>query len=60
MASAALYAKALQLQARWQLAFYDALIVAAALEAGCKRLLSEDIPHGQRIEMLKIENPFGK
>ena len=58
MPSAALYAKALGLRARWQLSFYDALIVAAALEAGCKRLLSEDLQHGQRIEGLRIENPF--
>ena len=58
MPSAALYAKALGLRARWQLSFYDALIVAAALEAGCKRLLSEDLQHGLRIEGLRIENPF--
>ena len=58
MPSAALYAKTLALRARWQLSFYDALIVAAALEAGCKRLLSEDLQHGQRIEGLRIENPF--
>jgi predicted nucleic acid-binding protein len=32
--------------------------VAAALEAGCTRLLSEDLQHGQRIEGLRIENPF--
>jgi predicted nucleic acid-binding protein len=58
MPSAALYEKALQLRSRWKLSFYDALIVAAALEAGCKRLLSEDMQHGQRIEGLRIENPF--
>jgi predicted nucleic acid-binding protein len=58
MPSAALYEKALQLRARWKLSFYDSLIVAAALEAGCKRLLSEDLQHGQRIEGLRIENPF--
>ena len=58
MPSAALYTKALNLKARWQLAFDDALIVAAALEAGCKRLLTEDMPDGQRIEGLRIENPF--
>ena len=39
--------------------FAIGLIVAAALEAGCKRLLSEDLQHGQRIEGLRIENPFG-
>ncbi len=34
------------------------LIVAAALEAGCTRLLSEDLQHGQRVETLTVENPF--
>lgn len=37
---------------------YDSLIVAAALEAGCTRLLTEDLQHGQRIETLIVENPF--
>ncbi len=58
MPSAALYASALRLKERWQLSFYDALIVAAALEAGCKRLLTEDLQHGQRIDGLRIVNPF--
>jgi predicted nucleic acid-binding protein len=58
MPSAALYAKALELQARWQYSFYDSLIVAAALEARCDRLLTEDLQDGQRIEGLSIENPF--
>ena len=56
--SAALYARALDVQERHQFSFYDALIVAAALEAGCPRLLSEDLQHGQRIEGLTIKNPF--
>lgn len=56
--SAGLYRRALDVQQRWQFSFYDALIVAAALEAGCTRLLSEDLQHGQRIESLTIENPF--
>ena len=53
-----LYRRSMDLQARWQYSFYDSLIVAAALEAGCKRLLSEDLQHGQRIEGLQIVNPF--
>lgn len=56
--SVGLYRRALDLQQRWQFSFYDSLIVAAALEAGCSRLLSEDLQHGQRIESLVIENPF--
>ena len=53
-----LYAQALRLQARWHYSFYDSLIVAAALEARCDRLLTEDLQDGQRIEGLLIENPF--
>jgi predicted nucleic acid-binding protein len=37
---------------------YDALIAASALDAGCSRLLSEDLQHGQRIESLTIVDPF--
>jgi predicted nucleic acid-binding protein len=53
-----LYQRALDIQARYRYGFYDALIIAAALEAGCIRLYSEDLQHGQRIERLTIENPF--
>ena len=38
--------------------FYDALIVAAALRAGCPMLYSEDLHAGQVIERLTIHNPF--
>ena len=57
-ASAALYHRALDVRARWRFSFYDSLIVAAALSAGCSRLLSEDLQHGQRIESMSIHNPF--
>jgi predicted nucleic acid-binding protein len=40
------------------LSFYDALIAAAALEAGCDMLLSEDMQDGRVILWLKIVNPF--
>ena len=58
MPSAALYSQALTLQKRYGFSFYDSLIVAAAVEGGCKRLLSEDLQHGQMIGKLRIENPF--
>jgi len=58
MPSAALYHRALDLQGRHRLSFYDALIVAAGLEAGCTTLFSEDLQHGQRFDKLKVENPF--
>ena len=57
--SLALYRRALGVQARYRYSFYDSLIVAAALEAGCTRLYSEDLQAGQEINGLTIENPFG-
>lgn len=58
MPTAELYIQALEIQQRYGFHFYDALIVAAALSAGCTRLLSEDLQDGQRIEGLTIVNPF--
>lgn len=58
MPSDTLYSRALGLHSRFGYAFYDSLIIAAALEAGCSRLLSEDLQDGQRIERLTIVNPF--
>jgi predicted nucleic acid-binding protein len=40
------------------ISFYDALIVASAIEAGCNILYSEDMQHGRRIGGLAIVNPF--
>jgi predicted nucleic acid-binding protein len=40
------------------LPFYDALILAAAIEAGCETLFSEDFSHGRRFGELTIVNPF--
>jgi predicted nucleic acid-binding protein len=38
---------------------YDSLVVAAALEAGCATLYSEDLHDGQTIDgQLTIRNPF--
>jgi len=56
--SANLFLEALYLQSSRQLAWYDSLIVAAALQGGCKILYSEDFPHGQRFGDLEVENPF--
>ncbi len=40
---------------------YDALVVAAALEAGCAILYSEDLQDGQTINgQLTIRNPFAQ
>ncbi len=43
---------------RARMSFYDALIVAAALEAGCDTPYSEDMQDGRKIGALTIVNPF--
>jgi predicted nucleic acid-binding protein len=57
-ASLSLYRRALDLQTYYRYGFYDSLIIAAALDAGCTLLYSEDLQDGQRIEGLTIRNPF--
>jgi predicted nucleic acid-binding protein len=54
----AIHARAIALAQQHALSFYDALIVAAALDAGCQVLCSEDLQHGQRFDALTVENPF--
>ena len=45
---------------RYNLSIYDAMIVAAALHAGCDTLWSEDMQDGMVLgEGLRIVNPFG-
>lgn len=58
MPTPALYQRALNVRTRYGFSFYDALIVAAALESGCARLLTEDMQDGQRIEGMATSNPF--
>ena len=41
-----------------QLSVYDALIVAAAIEAECDTLFTEDLQHGRKFGDLTIVNPF--
>ncbi len=60
MPSQGLYQSALETQASRGFSFYDALIVASALEADCSRLYTEDLEHGQKIGRLTICNPFRK
>jgi predicted nucleic acid-binding protein len=49
----------LRLAERYQFGVYDGMIVAAALEAGCEEVLSEDLQHGLVVDgRLRIVNPF--
>ena len=56
--SAELYHQALEIADEWRFSFHDSLIVAAALEAECQVLYSEDLQADQRIRGLTIRNPF--
>ena len=48
----------LDIAERHRFSIYDALIVAAAVRAGCAILYTEDLQQGQVIEKLQIRNPF--
>jgi predicted nucleic acid-binding protein len=34
--------------------------VAAALEAGCRTLYSQDLPHGREFDALTVVDPFAE
>ena len=45
-------------QDRHQLSWWDALIISAARNAGCKYLLTEDFGSGEKFLEIKVINPF--
>jgi predicted nucleic acid-binding protein len=50
---------ALRLAEHYGFSIYDALIAAAALQAGCDTLITEDLQDGQIVEgALTVTNPF--
>ena len=57
-ASADLVLRGLALSQQRQLSAWDALIVQAALHAGCTTLYSEDFQNGARFDELVVLNPF--
>jgi len=50
--------RALAFEERYQVSFWDALILQAADIAGVDTLLSEDLAAGQRYGAFRVENPF--
>jgi len=55
---AAVLERGWKLQDRYQLSFWDSLIVAAAKAASCGFLLTEDLQNGQKLDGLEVVNPF--
>ncbi|HPR05791.1 MAG TPA: PIN domain-containing protein [Denitromonas sp.] len=45
-------------ESRFQLSWWDALIVGAAQQLGCRYLLSEDLQDGQDLDGVIVANPF--
>lgn len=50
--------RAIDLEDRYSLSFWDALIVDAARSADAALLYSEDLGHGQRYGGVEVRNPF--
>lgn len=51
-------ARAVAIARRHQVHIYDATIIAAAEQAGCDVLYSEDMQHGATIVGVEIRNPY--
>lgn len=49
---------ALELEARYKISFWDALILQAAESAGATVLYSEDLAEGQSYDSVRVVNPF--
>jgi predicted nucleic acid-binding protein len=49
---------AIDVQIKYHYAFWDSLIIAAAIKSGASILLTEDLNNGQIIEDVVIKNPF--
>jgi predicted nucleic acid-binding protein len=56
--SIALSHEALRLHGQGGVSWFDSLIVAGALQAGCDVIYTEDLQHGQKFGGLRVVNPF--
>ncbi len=56
--TADIHTQAVKLARDSSLSFYNALIVAAAVDAGCQVLFTEDLQHGRKFGRVTIQNPF--
>lgn len=49
---------AIQIQQRYQISFWDAMIIRSAAQLGCTTVWSEDLNHTQIYENVQVLNPF--
>ena len=50
--------RATEIEEKYRISFWDALVIVAAYEAKCEKILTEDLNSGQIIEGVRIVNPF--
>ena len=50
--------EAIRIKQRYKISYWDAAIVAAALELGATTIYSEDLTHGQSYDGAVVVNPF--
>lgn len=50
--------RALSVNKKQKISYFDALVVSAAIFADCKYLFTEDLNDGQKIEKVTIVNPY--
>ena len=48
----------IRLQGRYQISFWDAMIVSSAIQLGCQTIWSEDLNPGQVYDSVAVTNPF--
>ena len=53
-----LFHQALEIMDQWRYSFFDSLIIAAAIQADCAILYTEDMQHNKTIRSLTLKNPF--
>lgn len=49
---------AMKISDRTQFSYWDSLILAVAIDSGCKKVYSEDLSDGQIVESVEIVNPL--
>ena len=49
---------AIKIQDRYQISFWDAMIITSAYHLGCETLWSEDLKPGQEYKLVVVTNPF--
>ncbi len=54
----AVLSRSFAVQRRYQLSWWDSMIIAAAEATGCTKILSEDLSHGASYFGIEVENPF--